>query len=59
MSDVEKQHDAETLIDLLCELYLVCGALDANVEVLDQIVAAIEGEPLPHESLIPYQPQPK
>lgn len=57
MSDVKKQHDAETLIDLLCELYLVCGALDASVEVLDQIVAAIEGEPLPHESLIPYQPK--
>lgn len=49
-----KQHDAETLISVLCDLYHVCGMLDAKVEVLDQIIAAIYGEPLPYESLGPF-----
>jgi hypothetical protein len=58
MTDTAKKHDAATLIELLCELYVVCGELDADVEVLDQITAAIDGEPLPHASLIPYRRKP-
>lgn len=50
----QKQHDLETLIGVLCDLYHVCGMLDAKVEVLDQIMAAINGEPLPYDSLGPF-----
>lgn len=39
---------------LLAELYQVCGALGASAEVLDQILAAQEGGPLPHGTLLPY-----
>lgn len=51
---VRHQHDAETLLGVLADLYHVCGMLDAKVEVLDQIMAALNGEPLPYESLGPY-----
>lgn len=40
--------------DLLGELYQVLGSLDAGAEVLDQVSAAINGQPLPHETLLPY-----
>lgn len=50
----QNQHDVETLLGVLTDLYHVCGMLDAKVEVLDQIIAALHGEPLPHESLSPY-----
>lgn len=43
-------------LDLLGELYQVLGALDASEAVLDQVQAAISGEPLPHKSLLPYEP---
>ena len=44
----------ETLLGVLVDLYHVCGMLDAKVEVLDQIIAALYGDPLPHESLSAY-----
>jgi predicted transcriptional regulator len=46
----------EQLENLLGELYLVLGALDAPEAVLDQVIAALEGGPLPHESLLPFEP---
>jgi antitoxin component of MazEF toxin-antitoxin module len=54
LTPVRYQHDVETLLGVLADLYHVCGMLDAKVEVLDQIMAALNGEPLPHESLGPY-----
>lgn len=54
LTPVRYQHDVETLLSVLADLYHVCGMLDAKVEVLDQIMAALNGEPLPHESLGPY-----
>lgn len=45
------------LENLLGELYQVLGALDAPEAVLDQVVAALEGGPLPHESLLPFAAQ--
>jgi hypothetical protein len=44
----------EQLENLLGELYQVLGALDAPEAVLDQVVAALEGGPLPNESLLPF-----
>jgi hypothetical protein len=51
------QLNIEQLENLLGELYQVLGALDAPEEVLDQVVAALEGGPLPHESLLPFATQ--
>jgi hypothetical protein len=41
--------------DLMNELYQILSAHNASEEVLDQIQAAIAGEPLPHASLLPYE----
>lgn len=49
--------NVEQLENLLGELYQVLGALDAPEAVLDQVVAALEGGPLPHESLLPFAAQ--
>jgi hypothetical protein len=43
-----------TKADLLAELYQVLGALDAPRNVLDQVLAAVQGEKLPLESLLPF-----
>lgn len=48
-----KLHNPQTLIELLSELYVVCGALGADSQTLDQIMAGIEGDSLPHKSLLP------
>jgi len=40
--------------NLLGELYQVLGALSAGGKVLDQVSAAIQGQPLPHVTLLPY-----
>lgn len=42
------------IANLLSELYQILGALDAPENVLDQVLAASEGEPLPYESLLPF-----
>lgn len=47
----------EQLENLLGELYQVLGALDAPEAVLDQVIAALEGGPLPHASLLPFAAQ--
>jgi hypothetical protein len=44
----------EKLQGLVAELYQVLGALDAPEHVLDQVSAASLGEPLPHDSLLPF-----
>lgn len=47
---------AEARLRRVCsEMYQVAGALGAPADVLDQLLAASEGEPLPHESLLPFR----
>lgn len=41
--------------DLMCELYVILGAIDAPAAVLDQVLAAVEGEELPYSTLIPFE----
>ena len=40
--------------ELFAELYQILGALGATKTVLDQVLAASHGDPLPHASLLPY-----
>lgn len=40
--------------ELLCELYQVLGALDAPAKVMDQVKAAMYGEELPYDTLLPF-----
>ncbi len=40
--------------ELFAELYQILGELGASEAVLDQVLAASQGEPLPHASLLPY-----
>lgn len=40
--------------ELFAELYQILGELGAGEAVLDQVLAASQGEPLPHGSLLPY-----
>jgi len=40
--------------NLLSELYQVLGGLNAPENVMDQVLAASLGEPLPHETLLPF-----
>lgn len=39
----------------MCELYVILGAIDAPAAVLDQVLAAVEGEELPYSTLIPFE----
>src|SRR3990167_3529424 len=39
---------------LLAELYQICGALNCNAKILDNILDASKGLPLPHKSLLPF-----
>ena len=42
-------------LETLCaELYQVLGTLGAPSRVLDQVLAAAEGRPLPHRTLLPF-----
>ena len=47
--------DHQARADLMCELYVILGALDAPTAVLDQVLAAVEGEELPHATLLPFE----
>lgn len=40
--------------ELFAELYQILGELGATEAVLDQVLAASHGDPLPHTSLLPY-----
>lgn len=50
-ADIDRQARA----NLMCELYVVLGALDAPTAVLDQVLAAVEGEELPYSTLLPFE----
>lgn len=39
---------------LLAELYQILGVLDAPARVLDQVSAAVNGDPLPYDTLLPF-----
>lgn len=41
--------------NLMSELYVILGALDAPDTVLDQVLAAAEGEELPFSTLLPFE----
>lgn len=56
MSIEETKH--EKALNVLAELYQILGALDAPEHVLDQVSAAANGHPLPHETLLPFTPAP-
>lgn len=47
--------DRQAKANLMCELYVILGALDAPAAVLDQVLAAVEGEQLPYSTLIPFE----
>jgi hypothetical protein len=47
--------DRAAKVNLLSELYVILGALDAPEDVLDQVWAAVEGDPLPHSTLLPFE----
>ncbi|HFL7937964.1 TPA: hypothetical protein ACG5DM_000964 [Pseudomonas putida] len=47
--------DRQAKANLMCELYVILGALDAPAAVLDQVLAAVEGERLPYSTLIPFE----
>lgn len=37
------------------ELYVILGALKAPAAVLDQVLAAVEGDELPYSTLLPFE----
>ncbi len=49
----DRRRKAET--KLLSELYVILGALDAPATVLERVLAAIDGEDLPHPTLTPFE----
>lgn len=42
-----KPHDTQTLLNLLAELYVVADTVFLEPTICDQIMAALDGEPLP------------
>jgi hypothetical protein len=46
--------ERDRLRALCAELYQVAGELGADARVLDNLWAAAQGKPLPHDSLLPY-----
>lgn len=51
--NTDRRREAET--ELLSELHVILGALDAPATVLEQVLPAIDGEGLPHPTLIPFE----
>ncbi|WAC45217.1 hypothetical protein OU997_03210 [Pseudomonas sp. SL4(2022)] len=47
--------DRAAKVNLLSELYVILGALDAPETVLDQVLAAIEDDSLPYPTLLPFE----
>ncbi len=47
--------DRAARINVLSELYVILGALDAPEAVLDQVLAAAEDDPLPYSTLLPFE----
>lgn len=54
-TDTDTDIDRQARANLMCELYVVLGALDAPAAVLDQVLAAVEGEELPYSTLLPFK----
>jgi hypothetical protein len=50
----ELESEIKRLRDVCSEMYQVAGALDAPPNVLDQLLAAADGEPMPYETLLPF-----
>lgn len=50
-----KQHDPQVLIQLLAELYVLVDTAFPESTIRDQIMAALDGEPLPYGSLLPLR----
>lgn len=40
---------------MFSELYVILGAFDAPEAVLDQVLAAAEGDLLPYSTLLPFE----
>ena len=47
--------DRQARANLMSELYVMLGALDAPAAVLDQVLAAVEGDELPYSTLLPFE----
>lgn len=47
--------DRQARANLMSELYVILGALDAPAAVLDQVLAAVEGDELPYSTLLPLE----
>lgn len=47
-------HSRDTLLNVLAELYQVLAELDAPEQVLDQVTAVLENNPLPYSTLLPF-----
>ena len=50
---------SEDIENLLSELYQILGALNAPVNILDQVSEAISGQNLPYKTLLPFDNAPK
>lgn len=52
--DKELKARVDALEQLAAEVYQVVGAIGAPVRVLDQLAAAADGKPLPHDTVLPF-----
>ena len=54
--EIEQLRERIEALETVCaEAYQVAGAIGAPVRVLDQLLAAAEGRPLPHRSVLPFE----
>ncbi len=54
-STAQLQARIEVLEGILAEAYQLAGAIGAPRRVLDNLAAAVDGEPLPHGTFLPIQ----
>ena len=54
MNKMNNKKKEKEINRLLVELYQICGALNCNAKILDNILASSKGLPLPHKSLLPF-----
>lgn len=47
--------DRQARANLMRELSVILGALEAPVAVLDQVLAAVEGDELPYSTLLRFE----
>ena len=54
----DKLEDENAALKQLCaEAYQVVGALNGPVNLLDNLSAGAQGEPMPHKTVLPYSQQ--